>query len=130
MANTQIQTENGKRTKTSVWWLYLTQRAQRTRRTLLSSNNIFIILCALCALCVRKQNIRVVVIISRKERRERGVLIPLLFTLTLEKSQVSLRRENAENTERAEIYGIAYVINVFFIYLYGQSMIMLYEGHR
>ena len=67
---------------------------------------------------------------SRKERRERGVLIPLLFTLTLEKSQVSLRRENAENTERAEIYGIAYVINVFFIYLYGQSMIMLYEGHR
>ena len=67
---------------------------------------------------------------SRKERRERGVLIPLLFTLTLEKSQVSLRRENAENTERAEIYGIAYVINVFFIYLYGQSMIMLYEGRR
>ena len=45
------------------------------------------------------------------------------FTLTQD-------AKDAENTERAEIYGIAYVINVFFIYLYGQSMIMLYEGHR
>ena len=44
----------------------------------------------------RKQNIRVVVIISRKERRERKGLFALLFTLTLEWSQVSLRRENAE----------------------------------
>ena len=53
--------------------------------------------------------------ISRKERRGRGVLIPLLFALTLEWSQVSLRQEDAE---RAEIYGIAYVINVFFISLW------------
>ena len=37
-------------------------------------------------MCMRKQNIRVVVIISRKGRRERGVLIPLLFTLALEMS--------------------------------------------
>ena len=44
----------------------------------------------------RKQNIRVVVIVSRKERRERGVLISILFTLALEWSQVSLRLENAE----------------------------------
>ena len=47
-------------------------------------------------LCVRKQSIRVVIIISRKDRRERGVSIYLLFTLTLEMSQVSLRRESAE----------------------------------
>ena len=37
-----------------------------------------------------------VIIISRKERRGRGGLIPLLLTLTLEWSQVSLRQENAE----------------------------------
>ena len=44
----------------------------------------------------RKQSIRVVIIISRKERRERKGLFALLFTLTLEMSQVSLRLENAE----------------------------------
>jgi hypothetical protein len=44
----------------------------------------------------RKQNIRVVIIISRKERRERGVYISLLFTLSLEMSQASLRLESAE----------------------------------
>ena len=54
-------------------------------------------------LCVRKQNIRMVVIISRKERRERGVLIYLLFTLALEMSQVSLRLENAEAGRQTNI---------------------------
>ena len=92
----KLKTGNEREQNICVVVIYLTKRAQRTRRTSLSSNNIFIILCALCALCVRKQNIRVVVIISRKERRERGVLIPMLFTLTLEMSQVSLRRESAE----------------------------------
>ena len=45
---------------------------------------------------MRKENISVVVIISRKDRREHRVLFPILFTLALEMSQVSLRLENAE----------------------------------
>ena len=68
------------------------------------------------------------VIISRKGRRERGVLISILLTLALEKSQVSLRRENAE--VGPENYCVVYGLSNFFISLYGQSMIMLYEGHR
>ena len=41
--------------------------------------------------------------ISRKERRERGDLFPLLLTLTLEWSQVSLRLENAEAGRKTNI---------------------------
>lgn len=54
--------------------------------TLRAASLLYILLSALI-LCVRKQNIRVVVIISRKERKERRVLVSLLFTLTLEMSQ-------------------------------------------
>ena len=45
---------------------------------------------------MQKQNICIVVNISRKERRERKGLISLLLTLALEWSQVSLRLESAE----------------------------------
>ena len=55
-------------------------------------------------MCLREQNNRVVVIIiSRKERRERGVLIFLPFTLALEMSQVSLRQEYAEAGRQTNI---------------------------